>query len=190
MRSYTGIFSDYAYINEDTLSLRSGLSRQQIYETLVLLTKQHILHYIPGKKTPYIIYTCERRETSRIHLSKEVYEDRKESFERRIKAMLEYAETDNHCRSRMLLKYFGEKNEHNCGQCDVCLKKHQSGLKQGDFDEIAHTIRTTLENAPKSSRHLMNELNYDKEKISCVLRYLIAEEVVQEENGILTLKAD
>ena len=58
LRSYTGIFSDYAYISEDTLALRTGLSRQQIYETLVLLTRQHILHYIPGKKTPYIIYTC------------------------------------------------------------------------------------------------------------------------------------
>ena len=32
---------DYAYINEETLALRSGLSRQQVYETLVLLTKRH-----------------------------------------------------------------------------------------------------------------------------------------------------
>ena len=55
LRLYTGIFTDYAYINEDTLALRTGLTRQQIYETLVLLTKRHILHYIPGKKTPYII---------------------------------------------------------------------------------------------------------------------------------------
>ena len=43
LRLYTGIFTDYAYINEDTLALRTGLTRQQIYETLVLLTKRHIL---------------------------------------------------------------------------------------------------------------------------------------------------
>ena len=55
LRSYTGVFSDYAYINEDTLALRSGLTRQQVYDTLILLTKRHILHYIPGKKTPYIL---------------------------------------------------------------------------------------------------------------------------------------
>ena len=82
LRSYTGVFSDYAYINEDTLASRSGLTRQQVYDTLILLTKRHILHYIPGKKTPYIIYTRERQEASRIVLSKEVYEDRKESYER------------------------------------------------------------------------------------------------------------
>ena len=85
LRSYTGLFSDYAYINEETLALRSGLSRQQVYETLVLLTKRHILHYIPGKKTPYIIYTRERQESERIVLNREVYEDRKASYEQRIK---------------------------------------------------------------------------------------------------------
>ena len=185
LRSYTGIFSDYAYISEDTLALRTGLSRQQIYETLVLLTRQHILHYIPGKKTPYIIYTCERRDTSRIHLSKEVYEDRKESFERRIQAMLEYADTKEQCRSRMLLRYFGEKNEHNCGQCDVCLKKHQSGLKQGEFDDIAEAINAELKAHPLSAHELMGKLAYDKEKASCVLRYLMAEEIIQESDGKL-----
>ena len=113
LRLYTGVFSDYAYINEETLALRTGITRQQVYETLVLLTKRRIMHYIPGKKTPYIIYTRERQETERIHLSREVYEDRKESYIRRIEAMLEYADTDNKCRSRMLLHYFGEKNEHN-----------------------------------------------------------------------------
>lgn len=190
LRSYTGVFSDYAYINEDTLALRSGLSRQQIYEILISLTRQHILHYIPGKKTPYIIYTCERRDTSRIHLSKEVYEDRKESFEHRINSMLEYAEADNKCRSRMLLRYFGEKNEHNCGQCDICLKKHQSGLKQGEFDDIATSIRKELEINSLSPSQLIHMLACDKEKASLVLRYLMAEELIQEKNGKLLIKTN
>lgn len=52
LRTYTGLFTDYAYINEELLAKRSGLSRPQIYETLLFLTRQHILHYIPGKKLP------------------------------------------------------------------------------------------------------------------------------------------
>ena len=50
LRTYTGLFTDYAYISEDNLSTRSGLSKQQIYETLLSLSRQHILHYIPAKK--------------------------------------------------------------------------------------------------------------------------------------------
>ena len=90
LRSYTGLFTDYAYINEESLEVRTGLSRQQIYETLVMLTKRRILHYIPRKKTPYIIYTRERQEKDRLVISQDVYEDRKKSFVERINAMIEY----------------------------------------------------------------------------------------------------
>lgn len=187
LRSYTGVFSDYAYINEDLLAQRSGLTRQQVYDTLVVLTKQHILHYIPGKKTPYIIYTCERQETARIVIGKEVYEDRKENFERRIKAMLDYAETDRHCRSRMLLRYFGEKNEHNCGQCDVCLQKHASGLRQGEFEDIEEQIQERLKESKLTPHELANSINAEKEKLNTVLTYLLSEEKVLQKDGFLYL---
>ena len=184
LRSYTGVFSDYAYINEDTLALRSGLSRQQVYETLVSLTRQHILHYIPGKKTPYIIYTRERQESERIVLSREVYEDRKASYERRIKAMLDYADAEQQCRSRLLLQYFGEKNEHNCGQCDTCLAKHASGLKQGEFEDIRNEIMSMLQ-TPRSSHELLENLPGDIEKNKKTLSYLLAEEVISQQDGKL-----
>ena len=109
LRSYTGVFADYVYISEDMLASRSGLTRGEVYDALVLLSRRRILHYIPGKKTPYIIYTRERQEASRICIGKEVYEDRKASYERRIKAMLEYISDGAHCRSRMLLRYWRKK---------------------------------------------------------------------------------
>ena len=187
LRTYTGLFTDYAYINEELLAKRSGLSRPQIYETLLFLTRQHILHYIPGKKTPYIIYTRERQETDRIYLSKEVYEERKESYRRRIEAMIEYAESENKCRSRMLLHYFGEKNEHNCGQCDVCLQHHHSGLKQSQFDEISHQILALLKTSPFSPQELKTQIQAPEEQVTEVIAYLLSEEIIHQENGRLLL---
>ena len=185
LRTYTGLFTDYAYINEDILSNRSGLSRQQIYEILLFLTRQHILHYIPGKKTPYIIYTRERQETDRIYLSKEVYEERKESYRRRIEAMIEYAESENKCRSRMLLHYFGEKNEHNCGQCDVCLQHHHSGLKQSQFDEISRQVLSLLKAESLSLQELKTRMDVPEEQLTKVVSYLMSEEIIRQENGRL-----
>lgn len=185
LRTYTGLFTDYAYINEDSLSARSGMSRQQIYETLIFLTKQHILHYIPGKKTPYIIYTRERQETDRIYLSKEVYEERKESYRRRIEAMIEYAESENKCRSRMLLHYFGEKNEHNCGQCDVCLQHHHSGLKQSQFDEISRQVLSLVKTESLSLQQLKSRMDVPEEQLTKVVSYLMSEEIIRQENGQL-----
>ncbi|WP_300790806.1 ATP-dependent DNA helicase RecQ [uncultured Bacteroides sp.] len=188
LRSYTGVFTEYAYINEETLSMRTGMTRQQVYDTLISLTRRRILHYIPGKKTPYIIYTRERQEADRLIFTKEVYEDRKESFIRRIEAMTEYAETEDKCRSRMLLLYFGEKNEHNCGQCDVCLSSHSSGIKQGVFDEISRAIEETLKEKDMTTSALMEKLeSYDKENVTKVLSYLLAEEIIHQKNGMLSL---
>lgn len=185
LRSYTGLFTDYAYISEDNLSTRSGLSKQQIYETLLSLSRQHILHYIPAKKTPYIIYTHERQETERVYLSKEVYEDRKESYVQRINAMIEYAESENRCRSRMLLRYFGEKNEHNCGQCDVCLQQHQSGLKSGEFESISQQLQALLKENPLSLQEIKDKMQVPENHLMKVVSYLVSEEIIRQENGYL-----
>ena len=188
LRSYTGVFTEYAYINEETLSLRSGMTRQQVYDTLISLTRRRILHYIPGKKTPYIIYTRERQEADRLVFTKEVYEDRKESFIHRIEAMTEYAETDDKCRSRMLLLYFGEKNEHNCGQCDVCLSSHSSGIRQGIFDEISRAIEEALKDKEMTTSELMEHISsYEKENVAKALSYLLSEEIIYQKNGRLSL---
>lgn len=188
LRSYTGVFTEYAYINEETLSLRSGMTRQQVYDTMISLTRRRILHYIPGKKTPYIIYTRERQEADRLVFTKEVYEDRKKSFIHRIEAMTEYAETDDKCRSRMLLLYFGEKNEHNCGQCDVCLSSHSSGIRQGMFNEISRAIEEALKDKKMTTSELMEHISsYEKENVAKALSYLLSEEIIYQKNGRLSL---
>lgn len=187
LRSYTGLFTDYAYINEDSLAIRSGLTRQHIYEILLMLTRRHILHYIPRKKTPYIIYTRERQEAGRLAITHDIYEERKESYITRIKAMTEYATAEDKCRSRMLLRYFGEKNEHNCGLCDVCLSKHHSGMKLGEFQEMENQIREQLETSPLSAATLLNRINGEREKAERVLSYLLSEEIIQSNDGILSL---
>ena len=186
LRSYTGLFTDYAYISEETLSVRSGLSCQEVYDILIMLSKRHILHYIPHKKTPYIIYTRERQETDRIYLSREVYEDRKASYTERIQAMIAYATAQENCRSRMLLRYFGEKNGHNCGHCDVCLQKHPSGLKQGEFSQLREEIERHLETAPCLLTEIPQKVKADKEKLEKAISFLLAEEIIQLKNGVLS----
>lgn len=187
LRSYTGLFTDYVYINEESLEIRSGLSRQRIYDILLMLTQRRVLHYIPRKKTPYIIYTRERQEKDRIHLIREVYEERKESYIHRIKAMIEYATAEDKCRSRMLLHYFGERNENNCGQCDVCLQKHHTGIKQGEFLQWKERILRTLSESPCPATELAGRLNTGTEKIEPVLTFLLAEEFIASKDGILYL---
>ena len=186
LRSYTGVFTDYAYISEESLAVRTGLTRQQIYNILVTLTKRRIVDYIPRKKTPYIIYTRERLELRFLHIPPSVYEERKARYEARIKAMEEYVTTENICRSRMLLRYFGEKNEHNCGQCDVCLSKHATdNLSEESYEEVKRQILDLLSHSPLTPAETADQIKAEKEDIGQVIRYLLDEGELKMQDGML-----
>ena len=186
LRSYTGVFTDYTYINEDSLAIRTGLTRRQIYEQLVHLAKLRIVSYIPRKKTPYIIYTRERIEAQLIHISPEIYEERKARYETRINAMLEYVTNDTLCRSRMLLDYFGEKNEHNCGQCDVCLSKRATdNLSEESYEEVKRQILDLLSHSPLTPAETADQIKAEKEDIGQVIRYLLDEGELKMQDGML-----
>ena len=186
LRSYTGVFTDYAYISEASLSIRTGLTREQIYNILVTLTKRRIVDYIPHKKTPYIIYTRERLELRFLHIPASVYEERKARYEARIKAMEEYVTTENVCRSRMLLRYFGEKNEHNCGQCDVCLSKRATdNLSEKSYEEVKRQILDLLSHSPLTPAETADQIKAEKEDIGQVIRYLLDEGELKMQDGML-----
>ncbi|WP_077155296.1 RecQ family ATP-dependent DNA helicase [Bacteroides bouchesdurhonensis] len=186
LRSYTGVFTDYAYISEESLAVRTGLTRQQIYAILVTLTKRRIVDYIPHKKTPYIIYTRERMELHNVHIPTSVYEDRKVRYEARIKAMEEYVTTENICRSRMLLRYFGEKNEHNCKQCDVCLSHHADNhLSETSFEELKKQILFILNKKKLTPADIANQVEAEKEDIGEAIQYLLEEGVLKIEDGMI-----
>lgn len=189
LRSYTGVFTDYAYIHEDSLAMRTGLTRQQIYDLLIVLAKRRILDYIPHKKTPYIIYKRERVELRHLQISKTVYEERKERYEARIKAMLEYVTSETACRSRMLLHYFGEKNEHNCDQCDNCInRKKNNGVTDSSYNALRRQILEMLSVQQRTPADLARLIEADKEEIAAVIRFLLDKGEIQMEDGMLQTK--
>jgi ATP-dependent DNA helicase RecQ len=189
LRSYTGVFTDYAYIHEDSLAMRTGLTRQQIYDLLIVLAKRRILDYIPHKKTPYIIYKRERVELRHLQISKTVYEERKERYEARIKAMLEYVTSETACRSRMLLHYFGEKNEHNCEQCDTCInRKKSNGVTDSSYNALRRQILEMLSVQQRTPADLARLIEADKEEIAAVIRFLLDKGEIQMEDGMLQTK--
>lgn len=120
LRTYTGIFADYEYIDERLIASSLGLTERTVYENLLLLGRMHVIHYVPRSNTPYIFFTSSRQPEQDIILPRSVYEFRRAAMQERIEAMKRFLFSDTSCRVTTLLRYFGEEPQAPCGQCDIC----------------------------------------------------------------------
>ena len=186
LRNYGGLFVDYNFIDESFIASQCALQPQQVYLILKGLSQKHILHFIPQKKTPYVRYLQRREDMEHVQISPSVYEERKKQFEQRIHAMLNYATNDTVCRSRQLLRYFGEDKSRDCGQCDVCLSHSHTEVGESAMTAEAHAI---LELVADGKPHHITELRniqLPTDRLNIALNYLMQEEYIYQEDGFLS----
>ena len=187
LRNYGGLFTDYNYIDESFIAQQCGLQSQQVYLILKNLSQRHIIHFIPQKKTPYIRYTQRREDKEHIQLMPVIYEERKAQFAERIHAMIVYATNDNVCRSRQLLRYFGEYNDHDCRQCDVCLSHRQEGMvSEPRLNEAMEKILNLLDDGKPHPITDLRDIQLPSDELNAALDYLFQEEYIRQDDGLLT----
>ena len=188
LRNYGGLFVDYNFIDEGFIASQCGLQPQQLYMILKNLSAKHILHFIPQKKTPYVRYLQRRENTAHVQLPPVVYETRKEQFRERIQAMIAYATNDHICRSRQLLRYFGEEDSHDCRQCDVCLSHPHDQVSEPINTAEAHAILELLADGKPHHITELRDIQLPTEPLNAALEYLLREEYIFQEDGFLSKK--
>ena len=146
MRTYSGLFSYPVQIDEEYIASKAGITVPGLRKVLYGLSLEHIIRYIPADHSSVIYLKEDRLRPKNVHLSPERLEKLKASWQERVDAMTAYATEDDTCRSRFLLKYFGQENTEDCGTCDVCraassrpsdtrkaLASYIIGEKDGDY---------------------------------------------------------
>ena len=187
LRNYGGLFTDYNFIDESFIAQQTQLEPQQVYMTLKGLSQRHILHFIPQKKTPYIRYTQRREDMEHVQIPPSVYEERKAQFEERIHAMINYAKDEAVCRSRQLLRYFGEESDHDCRQCDVCLSHRSEGLvSEPRMNEAMERILALLDDGQPHPLTELRDLQLPVDELDAALTYLLKEEYIRQSDGLLS----
>ena len=187
LRNYGGLFTDYNYIDEGFIASQTALQPHQVYMTLKSLSERHILHFIPQKKTPYIRYTQRREDMEYIQLRPAIYEERKDQFQQRIHAIIAYATNDQVCRSRQLLRYFGEENDHDCRQCDVCLSHRPEGMvSEPRLNTAIEQVMALLSDGKPHPITDLRDIQLPTDELDAALKYLLKEEYIRQTDGILT----
>ena len=187
LRTYGGLFSNYVYIDEGLVAQEAGLTTQQVYVILKNLAQRNIIYFIPQRKTPFITYLQDRIDGEKVVLSKEIYEERKEQFVKRINAMQAYASNNEVCRSRQLLIYFGEKRHKDCEQCDVCLDHESPEPSSEQTKNAREAILNLLKDGERHHITELHKLNLPNKGLDVALEYLIHEEEINIDGSFIFL---
>lgn len=173
LRSSEGVFEDYVHIDEQNMAGRLKITANIVIELLNKLDSFGVFSYLPRKDKPQVIYLQNRLRKEELRLNTTAINDRKNEYETRLKAVREYVTENNTCRTRMLVKYFGEKDVDDCGVCDVCLAKKKSGLTDVQFSKAVSDVEAILKAKPLSILELSKQLNIEGVNYNKVLDFLM-----------------
>lgn len=186
LRRYTGIFQEHVFIDEENISLATGLKVDEIYQKLRSLSMIHVISYIPRKSIPYITLKTQRIEGKDIWLGPTIYEERRERLVARLEGISRYISEQNKCRTAMLLGYFGEEYNHPCCNCDNCARKQQRKVSKSTLQAIEEEIVSQLSKGSLYGYQL-NLNGYEQKDIETVLRQMTVRGLLKQDGLKLSL---
>ena len=169
--------TDFVKINEETMAKKTGLTVERVVDQLKKLEAYHFLSYAPRNDKPQVLFLSEFVDTKHFNLSKEHYHDRKHEAELRVKAVVDFVNNDEECRSVQLLRYFNEKAKCNCGRCDVCKRQGKAPVPYRSIEEKLESVMH--ENALSVQDVLSQCKEYDASEVLDAIRFLVDNEVLQ-----------
>lgn len=187
LRRYTGIFQEFAYINEDDISIATGIPVKDVYDKLIALSQAHVVRYIPRKRIPFLTLTRPRIEGKDIVIPKHVYEERRTRYQTRINSVIDYINDNTHCRTSILLAYFGEKYPGPCRNCDNCHAIDPPALPKDTYDRICADLRFQLSSGPKFGYEL-HLAQYTPDAVEHVIRIMTEDGELLQDGLRLKLK--
>lgn len=171
-RTSPGIFMQHREISEGRISFEIGESVGVVRHQLQELCNRQVLEYA-DRYLARFRFLVPREDSLFKNKLWNIFKEIQVSQWKRLQAIAYYASQNEMCRERMLLAYFNEKSEENCGKCDICRRKKKTAhLRQ----QIIEFIRTS----PKSTDEILtNFITSPKEKVLSTLQYLLDELVVE-----------
>ena len=187
LRSLPGVMTDFVKINEEMMAKKTGMPVEKVIEQLKKLEAYNFLSYAQRNDKPQVLFLTEFVDTKHFGLSKENYYDRKKDAEERVKAVIDFVNNDEECRSVQLLRYFNEKTRKTCGRCDVCLKQSPKPISYGTIEE---KLESVVSEGARPMKDILSQCQeYGEDKVLDAIRFLVDNGVLQfEDDGSLSKK--
>ena len=182
LRSLPGVSTDFVKINEETMAKKIGLPVEKVVEQLKKLETYHFLSYAQRNDKPQVLFLSEFVDTKHFSLSKEHYHDRKKDAEERVKAVIDFVNNNEECRSVQLLRYFNETKSKPCGRCDVCLSGMDS--KRFDYQSVENRLVNLVSESNVPIEEVLRQCSdVGDDRLMEAIRFLV-------DNGVLQVSSD
>lgn len=167
LRSYANLFSNYVVINEQEIATRFNITTEEVKQLLAKLVQLEIVKYIPKNNNAQITYLKHRKDVEFLNLNEQRWERRKQYEQEKLSKITNYITEKKECRSKLLLRYFDEKDSAQCGKCDFCIRQKRKQIKELEYQKIS----TQLEK-------LLNDNELTLEEICALLPEINEEELI------------
>ncbi|MFN6176233.1 MAG: ATP-dependent DNA helicase RecQ [Flavobacteriales bacterium] len=127
LRAYGGLYEEPVLIEEHRIARLLDTTVEKLVKLLNELDRQRVLMYRPRSDAPRVTLLTPRMDAQRMTLDPAAHRDRIQRAQDRMDAMLDFVNGEE-CRMRMLLRYFGEPMERDCGHCDRCMVRKPPSL--------------------------------------------------------------
>ena len=181
LRMYGGeLFGTFLSISEANIAKVFLIPVNEVEGILTTLDKFKILVYDRQKDKPYLTFLTPRFDIRELPLQETEIAERKKRDLQKARAVKHYVEQPNRCRTQLLLEYFDEITDAECGICDNCLKrKKQQKVLVEDKSETEATrlkIKALLANGAMSLSlitQIMQPVN--QSKFQEIVREMVAD---------------
>jgi ATP-dependent DNA helicase RecQ len=177
LRIYGGIFDHDTKINTLLVSERASVNEIKLMEALKQLESDDIITLNASKTDAQITFIQPREDDKTINRIATVIEMQNKLKHRQVRAMLEYVNNNNVCKSVQLLTYFGEKDVKPCGICSVCSNTKKNN-KPIDIKSIKNQIIELLEHGDLTSRGITQKLSLSEKEIKNALQLLLEHNII------------
>ena len=176
LRTYPGIYEIPAVMNVVLIAKKAQTTQEVVLGILAQLHKKEIISYTANGNDSTIIFNEVREDERTINRVSKFLVVQNELKTKQLHSVLKYVSTKNECKSKLILRYFGEDKKENCGICSYCitLKKQQPKAIS-----TANLIITALSDATLDSRSLEKVTRQPSNQVIFALQELLEHNVVE-----------